>query len=149
MSPLSPKALSRLEVLPDQTSVRLTVSAVAEVARPLHYCLLPVGGALLIPFFVFDAKGANTGTSVAMDVLFILLRLGAAGYASTTAAGSPHRLGKSSPLNQRGAVARWHVLGGVLAGSDRFTADVETRRRHEMDPIVRYVGADTRDGGGM
>lgn len=47
--------------------------AAAEVARPLRYGLVPLGGALLITPFLFEATGAHTMASVTIGVLLIAL----------------------------------------------------------------------------
>lgn len=47
--------------------------AAAEVARALRYCLIPLGGALAITPFLFDASGSHATASVAIGLLLIAL----------------------------------------------------------------------------
>lgn len=47
--------------------------AAAEVARPLRYCLLPLGGALLVTPFLFGASETHAAASVATGLLLTAL----------------------------------------------------------------------------
>src|SRR3546814_6233819 len=47
--------------------------AAAEVARPLRYCLVPLGGALMVTPFLFGASGIHSATSVAIGLLLVAL----------------------------------------------------------------------------
>src|SRR3546814_13084601 len=47
--------------------------AAAEVARPLRYCLVPLGGALMVTPFLFGASGIHRATSVAIGLLLVAL----------------------------------------------------------------------------
>lgn len=45
--------------------------AAAEVARPLRYCLVPLGGALLVTPFLFDASATHSAASIAIGLLLV------------------------------------------------------------------------------
>lgn len=49
--------------------------AAAEVARPLRYTLIPLGGALLITPFLFDASGTQRMASITIGMLIAALSL--------------------------------------------------------------------------
>lgn len=47
--------------------------AAAEVARPLRYCLIPLGGALLVTPFLFDASRIHSAANIGMGILLVAL----------------------------------------------------------------------------
>jgi hypothetical protein len=47
--------------------------AAAEVARPLRYCLIPLGAALMITPFLFKPDAAHSAASIAIGLMLIAL----------------------------------------------------------------------------